>query len=106
MNDDRGRASTAHAGQLVECRDVLQLIVVLRPGWPSMVLRSRWSFVLEQPVRVRREIPEGWYITGARASIDSDGYYWFVGRVDDVINMVGHCRRCPEVRRSTDISLY
>ena len=32
----------------------------------------------------------GWYLSGDRASIDEDGYYWFVGRDDDVINTAGH----------------
>jgi acetyl-CoA synthetase len=32
----------------------------------------------------------GWYICGDRASIDGDGYFWFVGRDDDVINTAGH----------------
>ena len=32
----------------------------------------------------------GWYVCGDRASIDEDGYYWFVGRDDDVINTGGH----------------
>jgi len=31
-----------------------------------------------------------YYLTGDRASVDSDGYYWFVGRDDDVINTAGH----------------
>ena len=33
---------------------------------------------------------KGWYITGDRARKDSDGYFWFVGRADDVINTAGH----------------
>ena len=33
---------------------------------------------------------KGWYITGDRAHIDEDGYFWFVGRTDDVINTTGH----------------
>lgn len=33
---------------------------------------------------------DGWYLCGDRASIDEDGYYWFVGRDDDVINTAGH----------------
>ncbi len=33
---------------------------------------------------------DGWYITGDRARIDADGYYWFIGRSDDVINTAGH----------------
>jgi len=32
----------------------------------------------------------GWYVTGDRARMDEDGYYWFVGRDDDVINTGGH----------------
>ena len=32
----------------------------------------------------------GWYVTGDRARMDSDGYFWFVGRADDVINTAGH----------------
>jgi acetyl-CoA synthetase len=31
-----------------------------------------------------------YYLTGDRGSVDSDGYYWFVGRDDDVINTAGH----------------
>jgi acetyl-CoA synthetase len=33
---------------------------------------------------------KGWYITGDQARIDEDGYFWFVGRTDDVINTAGH----------------
>ena len=32
----------------------------------------------------------GWYVTGDRARRDVDGYFWFVGRDDDVINTAGH----------------
>jgi len=32
----------------------------------------------------------GWYLSGDRASIDSEGYFWFIGRDDDVINTGGH----------------
>jgi acetyl-CoA synthetase len=32
----------------------------------------------------------GWYITGDKAKKDEEGYYWFVGRMDDVINTAGH----------------
>ena len=33
---------------------------------------------------------KGWYITGDKASVDKDGYFWFHGRADDVINTAGH----------------
>ncbi|MCK5661449.1 MAG: AMP-binding protein, partial [Methanosarcinales archaeon] len=32
----------------------------------------------------------GWYISGDNAYVDDDGYFWFVGRADDVINTSGH----------------
>jgi acetyl-CoA synthetase len=32
----------------------------------------------------------GWYITGDKARMDKDGYFWFVGRADDVIKSAGH----------------
>ena len=60
-------------------------LIALRPGWPSMI-RSYWN----NPAVYASKFKNGWYITGDRASIDADGYYWFVGRDDDVINTGGH----------------
>jgi acetyl-CoA synthetase len=60
-------------------------IIALRPGWPSM-MRSYWS----NPTAYEGKFKNGWYLAGDRASIDSDGYFWFVGRDDDVINTGGH----------------
>jgi len=59
--------------------------LAVRPGWPSM-FRTYWN---------NRELYDsrfqnGWYITGDRARRDADGYFWFVGRADDVINTAGH----------------
>ena len=60
-------------------------LIALRPGWPSMV-RSYWK----NPTGYQNKFRNGWYLCGDRASIDPDGYYWFVGRDDDVINTGGH----------------
>jgi acetyl-CoA synthetase len=60
-------------------------LIGLRPGWPSM-MRAYWS----NPQVYERKFQNGWYICGDRASIDDDGYFWFVGRDDDVINTAGH----------------
>jgi len=60
-------------------------LIALRPGWPSM-MRSYWN----NPEVYKSKFKNGWYICGDRASIDSDGYFWFVGRDDDVINTGGH----------------
>ncbi len=59
--------------------------LAVRPGWPSM-FRTYWNNHELYESRFRN----GWYITGDRARRDADGYFWFVGRADDVINTAGH----------------
>jgi acetyl-CoA synthetase len=59
--------------------------LALRPGWPSM-----FRDYLNQPERYRKCFAGGWYRTGDLARRDSDGYFWFVGRGDDVIKSAGH----------------
>ncbi len=59
--------------------------LALRPGWPSM-FRSYWN----EPERYQKCFAGGWYLTGDLAKRDGDGYFWFVGRADDVIKTSGH----------------
>ena len=59
--------------------------LALRPGWPSM-FRS----YLHDEERYARCFAGGWYLTGDLARRDADGYFWFVGRADDVIKSAGH----------------
>ena len=59
--------------------------LALRPLAPS-IFRTYWK---KEDVYQSR-FKNGWYITGDRASRDKDGYYWFFGRADDVINTAGH----------------
>jgi acetyl-CoA synthetase len=59
--------------------------LALRPGWPSM-----FRGYLHDEERYRRCFAGGWYLTGDLARRDADGYYWFVGRGDDVIKSAGH----------------
>jgi len=40
--------------------------------------------------RYRRAFADGWYLSGDLARRDADGYFWFVGRGDDVIKTAGH----------------
>ncbi|MGO9432815.1 MAG: acetate--CoA ligase [Terracidiphilus sp.] len=60
-------------------------LIALRPGWPSQI-RGYWHNEAGYKAKFRN----GWYLCGDRASIDADGYFWFVGRDDDVINTGGH----------------
>ena len=63
------------------------MLVVKRP-WPGM-LRT----IFRDPERLRQQYfsqVEGYYFTGDGARRDEDGYFWMMGRVDDVINVSGH----------------
>jgi acetyl-CoA synthetase len=60
-------------------------LIGLRPGWPSLI-RGYWN----NEAGFQARFKNGWYLCGDRASIDPDGYFWFMGRDDDVINTGGH----------------
>jgi acetyl-CoA synthetase len=67
-------------------------ILALRPGWPSM-MRTLWGD--EKRYKEYFTIPmpgtsSAWYTTGDTAYVDKDGYFWFIGRADDVIMTAGH----------------
>ena len=70
--------------EVIEKPDV-QGELALRPGWPSM-FRGYWG----EPGRYRKCFAGDWYLTGDLARRDRDGYFWFVGRKDDVIKTSGH----------------
>ncbi|MFH1870515.1 MAG: acetate--CoA ligase [Pseudomonadota bacterium] len=62
--------------------------LALRRGWPSM-----FRAYLNNEERYRKcfaGADNQWYLTGDLAQRDADGYYWFVGRADDVIKSAGH----------------
>jgi acetyl-CoA synthetase len=59
--------------------------LALRPGWPSM-----FRGYLHEEERYRRCFADGWYLSGDLARRDRDGYFWFVGRADDLIKSAGH----------------
>ncbi|MCJ7612854.1 MAG: AMP-binding protein, partial [Candidatus Aminicenantes bacterium] len=60
-------------------------LIGLEPGWPSM-MRTYWK----NEATYKNKFKNGWYLTGDRARIDKEGYFWFVGRDDDIINTAGH----------------
>jgi acetyl-CoA synthetase len=59
--------------------------LALRPGWPSM-----FRGYLNDAARTAKCFRDGWYLSGDLARRDADGYFWFVGRADDVIKAAGH----------------
>ncbi|MET9720218.1 acetate--CoA ligase [Streptomyces rochei] len=59
--------------------------LALRPGWPSM-----FRGYLHDDGRYEAAFADGWYLTGDVVRRDADGWYWFVGRADDVIKSAGH----------------
>jgi acetyl-CoA synthetase len=59
--------------------------LALKPGWPSM-----FRGYLHDDERYRKCFVGGWYLTGDLARRDADGYFWFVGRSDDLIKSAGH----------------
>jgi acetyl-CoA synthetase len=76
--DRNGKPVPAHSGGY---------LVIKRP-WPSM-LRGIWGDPERYKKQYWSDIP-GVYFTGDGARRDKDGYFWVMGRVDDVINVAGH----------------
>jgi len=63
-------------------------LLVIKKPWPS-IARTIWGDAKRYEDAYFSEIP-GIYFTGDGARRDADGYYWLMGRVDDVINVSGH----------------
>lgn len=59
--------------------------LALRTPWPSM-----FRGYLGEEARYRKCFAAGWYLTGDLARRDERGFFWFVGRADDVIKSAGH----------------
>lgn len=58
--------------------------IALKPKWPSM-MHTIWR----RPQKYESYFSHGWYISGDRGIRDKDGYFWFIGRADDVIKTAG-----------------
>lgn len=73
LDPNQNRLPPNHAGMLA-----------LRPNQMSL-MKTVW----QNPTRFDKYFADGWYITGDSAYQDTDGYFWFVGRDDDIINTSG-----------------
>jgi acetyl-CoA synthetase len=69
----------------IEHRPSVEGELALRPGWPSM-----FRGYIHDEERYKKCFVDGWYITGDLAERDEDGYFWFIGRADDIIKTAGH----------------
>jgi len=58
--------------------------LAIKPPWPSM-MKAIWR----RPKKYKSYFKKGWYISGDLAYKDKDGYFWFVGRADDIIKTSG-----------------
>jgi acetyl-CoA synthetase len=84
--DDNGNIRlNADATAQEETAPLTEGELALRPGWPSMF---RGYLGMEE--RYEKSFVGGWYRTGDLSERDEDGYFWFVGRGDDVIKSAGH----------------
>ncbi|WP_343117194.1 acetate--CoA ligase [Ostreiculturibacter nitratireducens] len=72
-------------GGIEECKPGEIGELALRPGWPSMM-----RAYLHEQARYDKCFVGDWYLTGDLAMKDKDGYFWFVGRADDLIKSSGH----------------
>jgi acetyl-CoA synthetase len=81
---DTEEAPRGPSVEIIEQADVQGELALLR-GWPSMFR----TYVGEEE-RYRRCFAGDWYLTGDLCRRDEDGYFWFVGRADDVIKSAGH----------------
>ncbi len=77
LHEDGTSVPTNHGGMLC----------ISKP-WPGM-LRGIWGDEERHQEQYWRKMP-GHYLTGDNARLDEDGYYWIMGRIDDVINVSGH----------------
>lgn len=68
--------------------------LLLKKGWPSM-----FRAYINEKERYEKCFHGDWYITGDLVKRDEDGYYWFVGRADDIIKTSGHMVGPFEVER-------
>lgn len=60
-------------------------LIALKPDWPAL-MRGYWC----NKETFNKKFVNGWYLPGDRSSIDKEGYFWFAGRDDDIINTAGH----------------
>lgn len=75
-----------HDGQELGPNNEGDIAVRVQPERPLGLFKEYWR----NPEAMERSFTGEWYLTGDRAYRDADGYFWFVGRADDVIISAGY----------------
>ena len=73
-------------GQVLPANTEGDIAIRVDPVRPVGLFKEYWK----EPDRTALSFRDGWYLTGDRAYVDEDGYFWFVGRSDDVILTSGY----------------
>ena len=74
------------AGKVLPANVEGDIAIRVDPVRPVGLFKEYWK----EPDRTASSFRDGWYLTGDRAYVDEDGYFWFVGRSDDVILTAGY----------------
>jgi len=74
------------SGAALPCGSEGEVAIRVRPARPEGLFAGYWKDEARNAACFRGD----WYCTGDRARIDEDGYFWFVGRADDVIKSSGY----------------
>ncbi len=74
------------AGNVLPPNTEGDIAIRVKPERPVGLFKEYWK----EPERTASVYRDGWYLTGDRAYVDDDGYFWFVGRADDVILTSGY----------------
>jgi len=73
-------------GNMVPPGENGEIVINVKDGWPCGLLQEYYN----NPEENARAFKDGWYHTGDIAWMDQDGFYWYVGRMDDVIKSSGY----------------
>lgn len=76
-----------HEGNQLPAGQEGDIAVRVKPERPTWIFKEYWR----NPDATQACLRGDWYITGDRAYQDEEGYFWFVGRADDVIISAGYC---------------
>ncbi len=73
-------------GNIIGDGETGEIVINLQNGWPCGLMKEYYN----DPYKTKEAIHDGYYHTGDTAWRDEDGFYWYVGRTDDIIKSSGY----------------